>query len=141
MGCCNNKKDCNNNKELPKEEMGSFNYVGIFTSLIDVVKTGKLPALFKNPAADQLAIMIANVVDENRYLRALLGVMRPDVVVNDEAFSIAFGPGKQYCLTIPVTTEGGRQELIGALHAAIEKLEQAAPPVTTKQLPLFNQDN
>lgn len=138
MGCCNNKKDCNN-KELPKEEM--LSYVGILTGLLDVVNTGKLTTLFKNPAADELAARIVNVIDENRYLRALLGVMHPAVVVTDSAFSVSFGPGKQYSLTIPVTNDGSRQDLLAALHAAIEKLEQASPPVTPKQLPLFNQDN
>lgn len=138
MGCCNNKKDCNI-KELPKEEM--LSYMSILTGLLDVVKTGKLTTLFKNQAADELATRIINVIDENRYLRAILGVMRPEVVVTDEAFTISFGPGKQYSLMIPVTNEGSRQDLIAALRAAIEKLEQSAPPVVAKQLPLFNTDN
>lgn len=136
MGCCGNKKECDTNKAEMKDLT-----TWIVTNLIDTVKTGKLPGLFKNPAADQLAVMIANVVDENKYLRALLSVMRPDVVVNDETFSISFGPGKQYSLTIPVTNESTRQELVAALQVAIEKLKHCAPPETAQQLPLFQYKN
>lgn len=138
MGCCNNKKEFNN-KELPKEEM--LSYVSIVTGLMDVITTGKLTTIFKNPAADELAARIVNVIDENKYLRAILNVMKPDVAVNEESFSISFGPGKQYRLTIPVTTEHSRQELIVALQSAIQKLEQTTPPETGKQLPLFRHDS
>lgn len=131
MGCCN-KKECDSNK-AEMQDLTSW----IFASLIDVAKTGKLPLPFKNPMADQLGLMIVNVLDENKYLRALLGVMKPDIVVNKEVFCISFGPGKQYNLAIPVTTEGTRQELVQALRAAIAQLEGANPPDTGKQLPLF----
>lgn len=132
MGCCNNKKDCTNK---PTEEFTDITS-WILNGLMDVVKTGRIPSLFKNPAADQLAGMIATLVDENKYLRAILGVLKPDLVVAEDQFQIAFGPGKQYTLTIPVPTDSDRKELIEALRAAIVKLENTAPP-DTKQLPLF----
>lgn len=139
MGCCNNKNTTNIKNDLPREEM--LNYTSILTALLDIVRTGKIPALFKNPAADELAKMIANLVDENKYLRAILGVMRPDVAVTDEAFKISFGPGQNYVLTIPVTTEGERAELIARLEDAIVKLKSFSPPPSpadgTKQLLLF----
>lgn len=137
MGCCNNKKEFNNKLEM--NDLTSW----VVNGLIDVVKTGRIPSLFKNPAADQLATMIANMVDENRYLRAILGVMRPDTVVAGDSFTISFGPSKQYSLTIPVVTPDDRKAIIESLGAAIKKLEQE--PEKTKaeqaQLPLFKQDN
>lgn len=137
MGCCSNKKDLSNKLEM--SDLTSW----VLNGLMDVVKTGRIPSLFKNPAADQLAAMIANVVDENRYLRAILGVMRPDTVVAGDAFTISFGPSKQYSLTIPVVTPDDRKAIVDSLRAAIEKLEQVPEATKTEQvqLPLFTQDN
>lgn len=141
MACCNNKKECDNK---PIAEMSMLNYSGILTALVDIAKTGKITGLFKNQEADDLAKIIAGMVDENKYLRAILGVMKPDVAVTDEEFKISFGPGKNYTLTIPVTTAGERAELISALEAAITKLKETSPPVSPldkpKQMPLFLRD-
>jgi hypothetical protein len=134
MGCCNNnKKNCQN----PKEEMTDMTS-WIVKGLADIVKTGKLSALFKNPAADELAIMIVNVLDENKYLRALLGVMKPGVAITDETFKISFGPNGGYTLAIPVTNEGTRRDLIADLKKALAQLEGRDQSADNKQMALFD---
>ncbi|NDD53666.1 hypothetical protein EBZ39_07275 [bacterium] len=134
MGCCNNNnKNC---QQTPKEEFGDM-ASWIIKGLMDVARTGRIVTLFKNQAADQLAVMIATVVEENKYLRAILGVMKPDIAVNGETFQIAFGPSKQYSLTIPITTDAARKEIINDLRLAIAQLESANPPAIDKQLELF----
>lgn len=136
MGCCNNNKKDYDGTKLAMNDLTSW----VLTGLINVVKTGKLPTPFKNPVADQLGVMIADLVDENKYLRAILGVLRPDTVVTGDAFTISFGPNKQYNLTIPVVTPDDRAAVIASLKDAIAKLEQE-PAKKPEQLPLFQQDN
>jgi hypothetical protein len=136
MGCCNNKNKMNNCNNERAELTDAAAWV--INGLMDVVRTGRIPSLFKNAAADQLATMIANLVDENKYLRAIIGVMRPEMLVAENSFTIAFGPNKQYALNIPVTTDDERREIIANLRAAIEKLEAPPAVVAQQQLPLFS---
>lgn len=135
MGCCNNKKNCENRQEMT--DLTSW----VLKGLLDVVRTGHISALFKNPAADELALMIVKLIDENKYLRAMLGFSRPETTVTATQFQISFGPGKHYNLTIPVTTESTRVELIESLRVAIQQLQARAPEAEKNQLPLFDAVN
>lgn len=147
MGCCNNNKNCQSNKAdtgaaaLPKEALAGLNYSAIISSLLEVVKTGLIPSFFKNPAADALAVKIAELVADNRYLRGLLylsGRELTAVTVDPQHVKISFGPGGSYHMLLPVVTDADRQQLIASLTRTLEVLKKPdARTDTSRQLPLF----
>jgi len=135
VGCCNNKNKTSCQIEnLSVAELGGYG-TWLLNSLIDVVKSGRVPLDLKNETAQQLAAAIANLIDENNYLKAVLRVFTPEIVAQSEQVTIKFGPSGQYALHLPIASEGDRERMIAELLAAVEELKKsAAPPHPAQQL-------
>lgn len=127
MGCCNNnKKTCS---DQPTEELSVAGLNGfgswVLSCLLDVVKSGRIPVDLKDDVAKQLATSIANLVDENNYLRAILRVFTPEIAATGEHVTIKFGSGGQYTLNIPMASDTDRERMIAQLEAASEQLKKS----------------
>lgn len=140
MSCCNNKKSCTNNVPTESFSVAELNGFGtwILSCLTDVVKSGRVPFDLKNEAAKQLAVSIANLVDENNYLRAVLRVFTPEIAATCEQVTIKFGPTGQYSLHLPVASAGEREQMIAQLEAAAAALKTKQPAAYPEQQLLFD---
>jgi hypothetical protein len=110
----------------------------VLSCLTDVVKNGRVPFDLKNEAAKQLAVSIANLVDENNYLRAVLRVFTPEISATAEQVTIKFGPESQYALNLPVASTSDRNRMIAQLEATIAELKQSQPLDQSAQQLLFD---
>lgn len=93
----------------------------LLSQLLWVTKTGINTLKLHLPAAEQLANIIAKLVTENAHLKTLLG-SRIDVAVQDRGVELFFGPGNQYRLFVPLTTQAERESMAATLTAAAAKL-------------------
>ncbi len=141
MGCCNNKnkKTC---ADQPTEQLSVAGLNGfgswVLNCLMDVVKSGRVPIDLKDEVAKKLATSIANLVDENNYLRAILRVFTPEIAATGEHVAIKFGPSGQYTLNIPVASDADRERMISQLEAASEQLKKSRLSSQPAQQLLFD---
>lgn len=72
---------------------------------LDLVQTGVKKFDFVDQGLQALAFQITGLLAENKHLRKLLGAQRtdnPEINVNAENITIAFGPNNAYTLQLPV---------------------------------------
>ncbi len=133
MGCCGNSGGCKKTEAVHEDfSLGELNSFGqyVITQLLELAKTSNVPLpTFKNTAAEQLASVIASLVNEVTYLKTLLGVLRtPDIAASENTLTIKFGPNNAYSVIVPVMTENCRTLLLQNLADAIAALKKGGKP-------------
>lgn len=140
--CCNkNNKMCSQNQPERVEFVSSVG-LEFVQQLVDAARGGLYEsvgkilslAVFKSPAAKQMAETIIGLVAENEYLKRVLG-RPPDVpapVIKEHNFELAFGPDSAYRLVVPLESADHRRRLAKQLRAVAEQLETSAAPQQTE---------
>jgi hypothetical protein len=142
MGCCNNKKECDNRKEAMLDATvlatAAESGVAIIGKLMEIAATGGgIMYLFKdNPKLNELAAMIKMLASENQYLKKKLGEeVEPTVIADPAELTFTFGPKNVYSLTIPAGSPERRSKLAGQLvKAAAELISTSAQTLPGQQV-------
>lgn len=93
----------------------------VLTQLVQIAKTGISKLTLGNPLADTLAATISSLVNENEYLKKILGA-RLLVTPDASKISIAFGPANRFVLDIPVSSDQEKRDVAAALSSAAAKI-------------------
>lgn len=94
----------------------------VLSQLMTVVKTGISTLHLGTPAADTLAAAIAALFAENELLKKLVDSRVTVDATAENYVKISFGPGNQYVLHLPVTSDEDRRAVGAALSYAGAKI-------------------